>query len=156
MRRMTKNIPDMNDLRAELDQLTDDRLDYVIARSKAKTDADGYRNAGIPKGSFYTWAAEEREMLNALAQRVKRESALRALMLIQDAAEEAAMVKVEGLRSRKEHIKQATASEILDRIIGKSATKTQGKRRGYTERHEHTGADGGPIITVQWDDTSSD
>ena len=29
---------------------------------------------------------------------------------------------------------------------------TKGKARGYTERHEHTGADGGPIVVVNWDE----
>ena len=30
--------------------------------------------------------------------------------------------------------------------------KTQGKSRGYVERQEVTGADGGPVIVVNWDD----
>lgn len=30
--------------------------------------------------------------------------------------------------------------------------QTKGKARGYTERHEHTGADGGPIVVVNWDE----
>lgn len=34
--------------------------------------------------------------------------------------------------------------------------KTQGKRRGYTERQELTGADGGPVIVVKWDDGTTD
>lgn len=34
--------------------------------------------------------------------------------------------------------------------------KTQGKRRGYTERQELTGADGGPLLVVNWDDATDD
>ncbi len=30
--------------------------------------------------------------------------------------------------------------------------KTQCKQRGYIERHEHTGAEGGPIVVVNWED----
>lgn len=30
--------------------------------------------------------------------------------------------------------------------------KTQGKSRGYTERSEITGADGGPVLVVNWDE----
>ena len=33
--------------------------------------------------------------------------------------------------------------------------KTQGKARGYTERTEHTGVDGGPIV-LRWADELSD
>jgi len=116
---MTKNRPNMNDLRAELDKLEDARLNYVMARARVNSDAQGYKNAGIPITSFYTWPAEERERLNNLAQRVKREAAMRALMVLQDAAEEAARVKAAGLRSRDERIKQSASSDILDRTIGK-------------------------------------
>jgi hypothetical protein len=133
----------MDDLRTELDQLKDSRLDYVIARSKARTDAEGYREAGIAKASFYSWPEEERTRLNDLAQQVKRASALRAMMILQDATEEAARVKVEGLKSRKENIKQDAASEILDRMIGKPL-----------QRQEVSGKSGGPIIVVNWDDAS--
>ena len=30
--------------------------------------------------------------------------------------------------------------------------KTKGKHRGYVERQEHTGADGGAIVLVKWDE----
>jgi len=124
----------MNDLRTELDQLEDQRLDYVMARSRVNSDAQGYRDANIPKATFYSWAEDERKRLNDLAQRVKREVATRALMILQEAAEQAAKVKVEGLKNRNDNIKQAAASEILDRIIGKP-----------TQRQEVTGKDGGPV-----------
>lgn len=109
----------MNDLRADLDDLTDERLDYVRARSLVNSDAQGFRDAGISKSVFYSWPAEEREKLNAIAQRMKRETVARAWMAIQDAAADAARVKVEGLKSRDERIRQGAASEILDRNMGK-------------------------------------
>jgi hypothetical protein len=124
----------MTDLRTELDNLQDQRLDYVLARSKVNSDAQGYKDASISKATFYSWAATEREYLNELSQRIKREVATRVLMVLQDNAEEAANVKVKGLKSKNEHIKQDVASEILDRILGKS-----------TQRNELTGADGGAI-----------
>jgi len=86
----------MSDLRTELDKLTDQRLDYVIARSRVNTDSQALRDAGINRSSFYSWTLEERTALNELAQRVKREVALRAVMVLQDAAEDAAQVKVSG------------------------------------------------------------
>jgi alanyl-tRNA synthetase len=132
----------MNDLRAELDQLQDARLDYVLARSKVNSDAQGYKDAGVSKATFYSWPAEEREQLNELAQRIKREVATRVLMVLQDSAEQAATVKVAGLKSRNEHIKQDVASEILDRILGKA-----------TQRAELTGAGGGPVtLRVVYED----
>jgi len=115
----------MDELRTKLDQIQDSRLDYVIARSKARTDAEGYREAGIPKATFYSWSEDERKTLNELAQQVKRASALRAVMILQDATELAALVKVEGLKSKKENIKQYASTEILDRMIGKPVQRQE-------------------------------
>lgn len=117
----------MDSLRAELDKLEDNRLSYVIARASATTDAQGIRDAGISRASFYTWPAEERDNLNKLAQRFKRETAERALMILQNATVEAAEVKVSGLKSRDERVKQAASTEILDRAVGKSEQPVSGE-----------------------------
>ena len=109
----------MNDLQTALANLEDRRLDYVRARSLATSDAQAYRDAGIAKAVFYTWPAEEREKLNELAQQLKRATVARAIMVIQEAAEEAARIKVAGLKSRDERLKQHAATEILDRNMGK-------------------------------------
>ena len=119
----------MEDLRAELDHLEDKRLAYVMARSRVNSDAQGYSEAGIHKNTFYSWPAQEREKLNDIAQRFKRETATRALMVLQDAAEAAAKVKVDGLKSRDERVKQAAATEIIDRTIGKSEQPVSGDIR---------------------------
>jgi len=124
-----KNVSTMEDLRAELDHLEDKRLAYVMARSRVNSDAQGYSEAGIHKNTFYSWPAQEREQLNDLAQRFKRETATRALMVLQDAAEEAARIKVSGLSSRDERVKQAAATEIIDRTIGKSEQPVSGDIR---------------------------
>lgn len=125
----------MDELRTLLDNLSADRMAYVMERAQVRKDKEAYEAAGIPKSTFFTW--EDREQLNLLAQRVKREFKLRALRHLEDAAERAAEVKVRGLDSRKESIAQATATEILDRIIGKP-----------TQPQEHTGRDGGPISVI--------
>jgi len=113
----------MNDLRTEINQLSDLRLDYVMARSRVTSDAQGIRESGISKATFYSWSEEERNKLNDIAQKLKRDTALKALTIIQGAAEEAAKVKVAGLKSRDERVKQGVATEILDRGIGKAADK---------------------------------
>ena len=110
----------MDDLQTLLDQLEDRRLDYVLARSRVTSDKQAYEGVGLHKSVFYSWSTEEREKLNDLAQRVKRATAIIAIRTLQEAAEEAAKVKVGGLRSKNEHIKQDAASEILDRTVGKS------------------------------------
>lgn len=109
----------MDDLQTVLAKLEDNRLDYVRARSLVNSDAQAYKDAGIAKAVFYRWPAEERDKLNEIAQQLKRATVARAIMALQDAAEEAARVKVAGLKSRDERVRQSAASEILDRNIGK-------------------------------------
>jgi hypothetical protein len=109
----------MNDLISKIEQLGEAERDYVFARSEVSTDTAGYRNAGIGKTRFYSWPADVRENLNILALELKTQTALKARLLLADATERAAEVKISGLDSRKEHIKQAVSTEILDRMIGK-------------------------------------
>ena len=48
-------------------------------------------------------------------------------MILQDAAALAAEVKVSGLKSRDERVKQAAATEIIDRTIGKTDQPVSGE-----------------------------
>ena len=70
---------------------------------------------------------------------------MRAIMVLQEAAEEAARIKVTGLQSRNERIKQDAASEILDRVAGRAA-----------QRIEHTGEDSSAITIKVLRDVSMD
>ena len=110
----------MSELGAILDTLEDAKLDYVFERSKAHSDRVAIKKAGIANSSFYKWPAAERKRLAELAQQVRRDRTIQALRVIDAAAEKAADVKVAGLDSKKEYIRQNTASEILDRTIGKT------------------------------------
>lgn len=122
----------MTDLRQLLDKLEDKRLDYVICRSKVNSDRQGFLDAGISKATFYTWTEEERNYLNDIAQKVKREAATRALMVLQDAAEDAAKTLVDGLKSRNDHVKIDAAKDILDRTAGKAQNKVDVTSNGET------------------------
>jgi CRP-like cAMP-binding protein len=59
---------------------------------------------------------------------------LRANMILDDAVIQAAEVKSAGLKDRDVRVRQAAATEILDRRVGKPTQKT-----------ELTGKDGGAI-----------
>jgi predicted DNA-binding protein len=136
----------MGSIRDELEKLEDKHLSYVTERSRVSSDADGYRNAGISKNTYYGWTNEVRDHLNDLAQRMKREAALKIHMILEEYAEEAAQVKVGGLRSRKEHIAQAASSEIMDRLAGKPTQHQQ---------VEVSGQGGGPIV-LRWPEEMDD
>lgn len=124
----------MSELGTILDGLEDVKLDFVFERSKCRSDAQALKKVGIASSTFYKWPVTERKRLSDLAQQVKRHRTINALRIIDGAAEKAAEVKIAGLDSRKEHIRQSASSEILDRTVGKTP-----------ERHE---AD----VTIQVED----
>lgn len=115
----------MTDLKTILDQLEDRELDYVVARSQATSDAQAYKDAGIAKSTFYGWTAERRELLNDYAQQLKRQAKIRALLVLQDSAEEAARQLVGLLESADERIRLNAAGDVLDRTIGRPAQSIQ-------------------------------
>lgn len=132
----------MEQIKTQLDQLTANELRYVMERANTRSDRAAYCAAGISKATYFKWGSERREYLNNLAGRIRAEAAVRAIMVLQAVAEEAARVKASGLQSRSEHVRQSVASDILDRTIGKA-----------TQRIE---ADLGvsPGVVIDWGDVS--
>ena len=127
----------MDDLRTILEQLEAPWYEYVWERSRTNTDSAAYRAAGVSRSSFYNLDAEERNRLNTIADALHRDRILAAEIELRNAALEAAIVKVAGLKERDRKLRQAVASEILDRIVGKP-----------TQRQEVTGPDGDPLQFV--------
>ena len=116
----------MDELTTKLDQIGDDlKLNYVLERADVSTDKDGYTKAGISKPAFYKWPRETRAHLNKLALELKLEVALKAKLVLRAATKEAAEVKVGGLTNRNERIRQGSATEILDRMLGKPMQPTK-------------------------------
>ena len=104
---------------------------YVLARSKSFSNKQALRETGISQG----WLnSKDAEALNKRAEEIRINKAIMASMILSEAVEEAARVKAAGLKSRDERVKQAVATEIIDRELGK-----------VPQRTELTGADGGAI-----------
>lgn len=112
----------MNDLRAELDALEPDLYAYVMRRAHTNSDAAAYKGI-ISRASFFRIDESIRARLNELAGMLKKDSALQAHLELSGAVYKAVTVKIDGLDSRDPRIRQAAASEILDRTIGKPITR---------------------------------
>ena len=118
----------MDDLNTKLDKIDDDKkLAYVLERAEVHSASEACKNADINRTAYYSWSEDEREYLNGLARELKLEVALKAKLVLRGATKEAAEVKVKGLTNRDERIKQSSATEILDRGLGKPVQKTETK-----------------------------
>ena len=116
----------MDELSTKLDKIEDSRkLSYVLERAETNSATDACKNAGISRPLYYKWGKEERDYLDGLALELKRETGLRAKLILSGATKEAAEVKVKGLTNRDERIKQSSATEILDRMLGKPVQPTK-------------------------------
>ena len=66
------------------------------------------------------------------------------------------------IKQAYEDINESTIDWVQDKLLDQCRRgnitalifylKTKGKHRGYVERQEHTGADGGAIVLVKWDE----
>jgi len=112
--------------------LNEREIAYVLARSESVSNSEALRKCGFSQG----WLSKrDIEKLNSRADEIRVNKAVRAALILESGVEQAAKVKVAGLKVRDERIKQAVATEILDREFGKP-----------TQRQEVTGKDGGVIV----------
>ena len=110
------------DIREALGALESTKQDYVWERSKAQTNTQACKAAHISRATYYLW--EDREELDELANKLRADRKLKAELILESVIDKAAQVKADGLDSRKENVRQASSTEILDRIMGKP-TQTQ-------------------------------
>lgn|SRR5574340_95446 len=113
-----------------LKELNRDRFDYVMARADSVDVSTAIEKIGKSRGWYYQFPIEERERLERLAKELHYEKAIHAQLILQEASEEAAKVKVKGLSSRDQRVQQQVATEILDRTLGKPGEVNKLKLEG--------------------------
>lgn len=125
----------VDDYAAELDivlpLLSTDQLKYIEARTRLNSDAEVGREWKFKHGSaIYQWKrSREPEVLEKVLGWLRQEDTAAATEILRRHLTKAAMVKVGGLESVDERLRQAAATELLDRALGKPmqrvATKSQ-------------------------------
>lgn len=123
-------IPEMKDLDTILEELEDDRLAYVEARSRCRKDSVAYTEAGISKQTFYRWPEEERTRLNKIAHELQRDVAKDAMRVYRKYARKAAEKTGKLIDSRNENVALAAAKEVSDRVHGKANQPVSGEVTG--------------------------
>ena len=113
------------DLRQELEKLDDNRLAYVLARSKTTSVKQACKDADISTSTFYSW--DDRDGLEVIANMMKVDRAVEVEMRLRDALPNAVQVVIDGLQERKYDTKFKAAVEILDRSIGKATQRVEQK-----------------------------
>ncbi len=132
------NLSQENALEDILSQLSVDHIRFIIARIDTVTDKEACQSAGLNYGTFRNMPREKRELIDQALRLVSQDGLVTALHLRRRALARAMEIKLRGLDSRDEKIRQATATEIIEWELGKA-----------TQRQEHTGAEGRPIEFIE-------
>jgi DNA-binding transcriptional regulator YiaG len=138
-------------LRAVLKQLSTDQIKFVVARQEHTSDKDAALAIGVQPNTVYQWKSRKEAPLDEAVQLMAQDGVVVAVHLRRRMLAQAMLVKVEGLSSADEKVRQSVATEIIEWELGKAM---QGLR------HEGTGERGAiPIITevlVQMPNDSDD
>lgn len=123
--------------------LSPDQLRYLQERVLCRTDAEAARNCGLAPITVYKW--NENTPIQEAVNLLMDEGLQVSLDIMRRNLARAAKVKVSGLDSKKEAVKQAAATEILDRFHGRP------------KQQSDINVSGGPLtINLTWGDTESD
>lgn len=97
--------------------LSPDQLRYLNERVLCRKDAEAARNIGLSPNTVYSWP--EKKLLAEAVNLILSDGVDVSREILKRNLAKAARVKADGLDSRKEAIKQASATEILDRFHGR-------------------------------------
>lgn len=89
---------------------------FVIAMQECSTKAEAAKAVGMEPNTVYSWPNIVDEAVALLNQDIKNA----AIDILASGAAKAAMIKLAGLDSSDEDMRQKVASEVLDRILGKA------------------------------------
>lgn len=109
------------ELRELLESLTTTQIEFIIARSEAETDKDAARRIGLSEGTVKGWNKNgTKQTIDRAVQLMKFDGVITAMELRRRNLARAMAVKVAGLESRDERVRQSVATEIIEGMLGKA------------------------------------
>jgi predicted DNA-binding protein (UPF0251 family) len=109
-----------SDLEAVLARLSTDQIRFVIARSETTTDKDAARAIGISPETVKHWPKSAKADVASAVKLMAHDGVVTALHIRRRNLAKAMGVKVAGLDSPDEKVRQAVASEIIEWELGKA------------------------------------
>jgi hypothetical protein len=105
-----------DELDAILAQLTTDQLRFVVARQECATDRDAARMIKMSESTVYRWPDIVKRAVDLMAH----DGIKTALHIRRKSVAKAMLVKVKGLDSGDERVRQSAATEIIEWEMGKA------------------------------------
>lgn len=124
-------------LEAVLAQLPVDKIAYVIARSNCQTNKEAALQVGTTESAVKNWPKEQKALIEQALRLMAQDGMVTALHLRRRNLARAMSVKVGGLESKDEKIKQSVATEIIEWELGGKVMKIA--PTDPSGEHEYTG-----------------
>jgi hypothetical protein len=116
----TKNSISDTDLDRLLSGLTMNQIRFIIARQECSTDKEAAEAINITPDTVYHWKSRDKVPINEVLQAMAADGLVTALHIRRRALDKAMLVKVAGLDSENEHIRQRSSTEIIEWETGKA------------------------------------
>ena len=124
-----------------LDQLTVDQIRFIVARQGVRTHKEAAESLDMPADRVYQWI-HKGVPINETVKAMALDGLVVAAHVRRKHLAKAMLVKVAGLESEDEKIRQSCASEIIDWEMGRA-----------TQKQELTGKDGQDLtVELVWGD----
>jgi hypothetical protein len=125
------------------EQLAPDQLAFLAERVLCRTDKEAAANLGYSYSTVLSWS--QKAIINEAVKLILADGVDVAREILRRGLTDAARVKVDGLKARGMGTKQAAATEILDRFLGKPTQQS------------NINVSGGPLtINLTWGDTEAE
>ena len=122
------------DLEAVLDRLTIAQIRFVVARNATAFDKDAARAIGLSASTVKSWPKEQKADIAEARRLMAIDGITTAMHIRRRHLAQAMAVKVAGLESDDERVRQSVATEIVEWELGKS-TQRQENKHGALEVH---------------------
>lgn len=110
-------------------QLSHNQRRFVIASQEYANKKDAAAAIGVEPNTVYRWPKIVDDAIEAFSDSIVDSAAA----MLSEAAAKAAAVKVAGLDSDNEKIRQDVATEIIDRVMGKATQRQEVEHSGGIE-----------------------
>lgn len=118
--------PDSNRLAQIERQLSITQLRYLVARVDAASDKEAADMIGIKPSTVKTWNEDgSKALIDEAVRLMVQDGIVTALELRRRNLAKAMAVKVKGLDSNDEKVRQNTATEIIEWELGKATQKSE-------------------------------
>ena len=150
---MTERVPDCtsDELERTIDELTVDQVRFVVARQEFSTDKEAAESVGLHAQTVKRWKGDG-VPLDRAVKLMASDGVVVALKMRRRSLAKAMLVKVAGLDSDNERVRQGVATEIAEWELGKATQPTDNthdiKRAGVLEEMLREIREAGPSADV--------